>query len=86
MIKAAEQLLGKFIKRWPLYDKLGFYSLAPIFIASGAVFEYLCIHMRINGITYYSTERDKIFKREYLKYLLLNHPEAVDNGQIAGKN
>lgn len=86
MIRATEQLLTKLIKRWPLYDKLGFYSLTPIFVTCGAVFEYLCIHMRINGITYYSTERDKIFKREYFKYLLLNHPEAVENGQIKGKN
>lgn len=59
------KIISVILDNWPLRKQLGFYSYLPIFFAIGAWTEFSMIHMRINGIDFYS-----VYKRKEQERLL----------------
>nr|XP_046909413.1 small integral membrane protein 4-like [Dermatophagoides farinae] len=59
------KIISIILDNWPLRKQLGFYSYLPIFFAIGAWTEFSMIHMRINGIDFYS-----VYKRKEQERLL----------------
>nr|XP_027204892.1 small integral membrane protein 4-like [Dermatophagoides pteronyssinus] len=58
------RVINVILDNWPLRKQLGFYAYLPIFFAIGAWTEFTMIHMRINGIDFYSVymrkERERL--------------------------
>lgn len=54
---------------------LWFY-LTPIYFLIGCGYEWLCIHMKINNITFYSSYKKKVFEERYSKYRLIQSSDG----------
>ncbi|OTF79639.1 hypothetical protein BLA29_003658 [Euroglyphus maynei] len=63
------RIIDTILDKWPLRKQLGFYAYLPIFFAAGAWTEFTMIHMRINGIDFYSIymrkQRERLEQQRY---------------------
>lgn len=73
--------LRRLLSRWPLQDKLGVYAFGPLFFLGGATYEYLCIHMNINNVTFYKYHRNKRVEEEYIKYLIIHQDDGEETSE-----
>ncbi|KAH9522587.1 hypothetical protein DERF_006151 [Dermatophagoides farinae] len=73
------KIISVILDNWPLRKQLGFYSYLPIFFAIGAWTEFSMIHMRINGIDFYSVYKRKEQERLLEEQSLRNHHFTIQN-------
>ena len=70
------RVINVILDNWPLRKQLGFYAYLPIFFAIGAWTEFTMIHMRINGIDFYSVymrkERERLAQERKVSFILKN--------------
>lgn len=69
------RIIDTILDKWPLRKQLGFYAYLPIFFAAGAWTEFTMIHMRINGIDFYSIymrkQRERLEQQRYVSFCIL---------------
>ena len=70
------RVINVILDNWPVRKQLGFYAYLPIFFAIGAWTEFTMIHMRINGIDFYSVymrkERERLAQERKVSFILKN--------------
>ena len=55
MGKRSRRFLRKIVRNWPFFDRFGFYSLAPLFFASGFGLELFMIKFKFYEHSFYRT-------------------------------